>query len=81
MWSINTKPFKEAHFAVFPDDLVETPIKAGCPENGIVLDIFMGSGTTAIKALELNRNYIGIELNPEYIEIAENRIKNIKIAN
>lgn len=78
VWSINTKSFKEAHFAVFPDDLVETPIKAGCPENGIVLDIFMGSGTTAIKALELNRNYIGIELNPEYIKIAENRINNIK---
>ena len=81
VWSINTKPFKEAHFAIFPEELIETPIKAGCPENGIVLDIFMGSGTTAIKALELNRNYIGIELNPEYIEIAENRIKNIKIAN
>lgn len=81
VWSINTKPFKEAHFAIFPEALVETPIKAGCPENGIVMDIFMGSGTTAVVARKLNRNYIGIELNPEYIKIAENRINNIKISN
>ena len=81
VWSINTKPFKGAHFAVFPEELIETPIKAGCPENGIVMDIFMGSGTTAIVAKRLNRNYIGIELNPEYIKIAENRINNIQIAN
>lgn len=76
VWSINTKPFKEAHFAIFPEELIETPIKAGCPENGIVMDIFMGSGTTAVVAQKLNRNYIGIELNSEYIKIAENRIKN-----
>lgn len=76
VWSINTQPLKDAHFAVFPSDLVETPILAGCPDNGIVLDPFMGSGSTALKALELNKNYIGIELNPEYIEIAERRIKN-----
>ena len=81
VWSINTKPFKGAHFAVFPEELIETPIKAGCPENGIVMDIFMGSGTTAVVAQKLNRNYIGIELNPEYIKIAENRINNIKITN
>lgn len=81
VWSINTKPFKEAHFAIFPEELIETPIKAGCPENGIVMDIFMGSGTTAVVAQKLNRNYIGIELNSEYIKIAENRINNIKIAN
>ena len=80
VWSINTKPFKGAHFAVFPEELIETPIKAGCPENGIVMDIFMGSGTTAVVAQKLNRNYIGIELNPEYIKIAENRINNIKIS-
>lgn len=49
-------------------------IKAGCPENGIVLDPFMGAGTTGLVARKLNRNYIGYELNPEYIEIAENRI-------
>ena len=75
VWSINTKSFKEAHFAVFPSDLIETPIEASCPENGIILDPFMGSGTTAISALGLNRNYIGIELNKEYIDIAEKRIQ------
>ena len=74
MWSINTQPLKDAHFAVFPEELVKTPINAGCPENGIVMDIFMGSGTTALVAKGLNRNYIGIELNPEYINIANNRI-------
>ena len=77
VWSINTKPLKDAHFAVFPPDLVEIPIKAGCVEEGIVIDPFMGSGSTAIKAMELNRNYVGIELNPEYIEIANSRIKEI----
>lgn len=77
IWSINTKPFKGAHFAVFPEELVETPIKAGCPESGIVLDPFMGSGTTAVVAKKLNRNYIGFELNPEYIKIANERINKL----
>jgi site-specific DNA-methyltransferase (cytosine-N4-specific) len=75
VWSINTKPFKESHFAVFPEELIETPIKAGSPENGIVMDIFMGSGTTGIVAQKLNRNYIGVELSHEYICIAERRLK------
>lgn len=75
IWRIATRPFRGAHFAVFPEDLVETPIKAGCPENGLVLDPFMGSGTTAVVAKRLGRNYIGIELNPKYIEMAEKRIK------
>lgn len=74
-WEIATKSFRGAHFAIFPEDLIETPIKAGCPENGIVLDPFMGSGTTAIVALKLGRNFIGFDLNPEYIELANNRIK------
>ena len=145
VWSVTTKPFKDAHFAVFPEALVETPIKAGCPEfvcskcgkpriklfkrvdidhalsetkynvststagrlaqkrqayreaglegppspefvgysdcgckaefkPGIVLDPFMGSGTTAAAARKLSRDYLGIELNPAYIEIAERRI-------
>jgi len=78
VWSINTQPLKNTHFATFPEELIEIPIKAGCPENGIVLDLFIGSGTTAVVAKRLNRNYIGIELNPEYIKIAENRINNIK---
>lgn len=75
VWTITTKPFKGAHFAVFPEDLIEPCILAGCPEGGIVLDPFMGSGTTAVVALKHNRNYIGIELNPEYIKIAGKRIR------
>lgn len=78
VWSISTKPFKEAHFATFPEELITTPIKAGCPKGGIVLDIFMGSGTTGVVANKLDRNYIGIELNEEYINIAQQRIQTEK---
>lgn len=78
VWKISTRPYKESHFATFPEALIETPIKAGCPENGIVLDPFMGAGTTGVVALKLNRSYIGIELNPEYIELAEKRIEPYK---
>jgi DNA modification methylase len=75
VWTITTKPCKEAHFATFPKDLIEPCIKAGCPENGIVLDPFGGSGTTGIVAKSLNRKSIMIELNPEYIKIAKKRIE------
>ena len=75
VWTVTTKPFSEAHFATFPEDLIAPCIKAGCPEDGVVLDPFMGAGTTAIVARKLNRNYIGIELSPEYIKIAEKRIQ------
>lgn len=75
VWTVSPKPFKEAHFATFPPDLIIDCIKAGCPENGIVLDPFMGAGTTAMVARKLNRNFIGMELNPEYIKIAEKRLK------
>ena len=74
VWKINTKPYKEAHFATYPPALIETPIKAGCPKGGIVLDPFFGSGTSGLVAKNLNRNYIGIELNKEYIKIAERRL-------
>ena len=76
VWTITTKPFKDAHFATFPKDLIEPCIKAGCPENGTVLDPFGGSGTTAIVAVENNRNAILIELNKKYIDIAKKRIVN-----
>ncbi|MBU7006340.1 DNA-methyltransferase [Phosphitispora fastidiosa] len=79
VWTVPTKPFSGAHFATFPPKLIEPCILAGCPEGGIVLDPFMGAGTTALVAIELSRNYIGIELNPEYIKIAENRLKNIQM--
>jgi DNA modification methylase len=75
VWTIPTKPFKEAHFAVFPEKLVEPMVKAGCPKGGLVLDPFIGSGTTAVVAKRLGRNYIGIELNPEYIKIAKKRLR------
>lgn len=75
VWTVATQPLREAHFAVFPEKLIMDCIKAGCPEGGIVLDPFMGSGTTAIVARKLNRNYIGFELNPNYVSIAENRLE------
>ena len=75
VWQVNTKPCKEAHFATYPFELIKPCILAGCPENGIVLDPFMGSGTTAIVARSLNRNYLGVELNPEYIKIAHKRLE------
>ena len=74
VWSINVKPNKEAHFATYPQELVSPCILAGCPEGGVVLDPFMGSGTTGIVANKLGRHYVGIELNPEYVEMAERRI-------
>jgi DNA modification methylase len=76
VWTATTRPFSEAHFATFPERLIIDCIKAGCPENGIVLDPFMGAGTTALVAKKLNRNYIGFELNPDYIKIAEKRLYN-----
>lgn len=75
VWRINTEPCREAHFAVMPTRLVERCILSGCPRGGVVLDPFMGAGTTAVVARKLNRNYLGIELNPAYIEIAERRIE------
>jgi DNA modification methylase len=78
VWTITTKPYRGAHFAVMPADLVEPCIKAGCPEGGTVLDPFAGSGTTLAVAAELGRNGIGCELNPEYIALAERRIKDAR---
>lgn len=74
VWTISTGGYKGAHFAVFPERLVEPCILAGCPEGGIVLDPFLGSGTTAVVARKLGRMCIGIEINPEYCRMAEERI-------
>lgn len=74
VWSISTKPFKGAHFATFPPDLIKPCILAGCPAGGTVLDPFFGAGTTGLVAQQLGRNAIGIELNPEYAAIAQARI-------
>ena len=75
VWSINLKPHPFAHFAVYPEELIKIPILAGSPKGGIVLDIFAGSGTTAIVSRELKRDFIGFDINSEYVKIAEERIK------
>ena len=75
VWNVNPKPFKGAHFAVYPPDLIEPCILAGCPEGGWVLDPFTGSGTTGVVALQNGRNFVGCELNPEYAEMARERIE------
>ena len=74
VWTVATKPYSEAHFATFPPALIEPCIRAGCPEGGICLDPFFGAGTTGLVAKKLGRHYIGIELNPEYIGMAQKRI-------
>lgn len=76
VWKISTQSFTGAHFATFPEELIITPIKAGCPENGIVLDPFAGAGTACMVAKKLGRKYIGIELNEQYTKMAEKRIEN-----
>ena len=75
VWTVNTKPYSEAHFATFPEKLIVDMVKAGCPEGGVILDPFFGAGTTGLVARKLNRNYVGIELNPKYIQIADKRIR------
>ena len=79
VWTVTTKPFKGAHFATFPKDLIEPCIKAGCPEGGIVLDPFAGAGTTGLVAKENNRDAILIELNGEYLAMAKKRIETVLI--
>ena len=75
VWTIASLPTPEAHFATFPIDLPELCMKAGCPEGGTVLDPFSGAGTTGLACLKNGRNYIGIELNAAYIEIAHQRAR------
>ena len=74
VWTVSPKPFKEAHFAVYPTELIEPCILAGCPEDGHVLDPFGGSGTTGLVADRLGRNATLIELNEDYLNIGTNRI-------
>jgi len=74
VWTIATEPYPEAHFATFPTKLVEPCILAGSAEGDTVLDPFCGSGTTGQVAMEQGRNFIGIELNPEYIALARKRV-------
>src|SRR5690606_27605975 len=74
VWTVTTKPFKGAHFATFPPDLIEPCILAGCPEGGTVLDPFGGAGTTGLVATQAGRNAVLCEINPEYVEMARARI-------
>ena len=73
VWEISTKPYPAAHFAVFPIDLPLRCIKAGCKPGGTVLDPFSGSGTTGAAARQLDRRYVGIDLNPAYHDLAKER--------
>jgi DNA modification methylase len=79
VWTITTKPYTGAHFAVMPPDLVEPCIKAGCPEDGTVLDPFGGSGTVGAVAVKLNRNAMLIELNAEYVKLARERVERSRL--
>ena len=74
VWTVATKPFRDAHFATMPPALVETCVKAGCPAGGVVLDPFAGAGTTGLVADRLGWDCVLIELNPAYAEIARRRI-------
>lgn len=75
VWTVSTKPFSEAHFATFPPELIEPCILAGCPEGGEVLDPFGGAGTTGLVSQQNRRNCTLIEVNPDYVKLAEKRIK------
>ena len=78
VWNIPLGKFRDVHFAVFPEELVEICLLAGTPENGCVLDPFMGSGTTAVVARKLGRRFLGIELVPAYVEMALERVRAIQ---
>ena len=78
VWSINTKPYKEAHFAVFPEEIPMNCIKAGSPKGGVVLDPFVGSGTTLKVARQLGRKAIGIDINTEYLDLCIKRCNEIQ---
>ena len=77
VWTVTTKPFKGAHFATFPPDLIEPCVLAGCPVGGVVLDPFAGSGTTLQVAVKHGRYGLGLELNPEYIKLIHERMEKI----
>lgn len=78
VWSVTTQPYKEAHFATFPEEIPRTCILAGSKKGDTILDPFSGAGTTGVVAEKLNRKYIGIELNPQYTKMAEDRIYNVQ---
>lgn len=78
VWTVTTKPYKDAHFAVYPPELIEPCILAGSRVGDVILDPFNGSGTTGEVALRYRRSYIGIELNPAYIKLTERRFAKVQ---
>jgi DNA modification methylase len=79
VWTVQVKPYEGAHFAVYPEELIEPCIMAGAPAGGIVLDPFMGSGTTAQVAQKLNRQYMGCELNHQYASLQKKRLGQLSL--
>ena len=77
VWKVNCKPYRGAHFAVYPPELIEPCILAGSEKNDIILDPFMGSGTTAVVAKKNSRAYYGCELHKEYASLQTDRISTI----
>jgi site-specific DNA-methyltransferase (adenine-specific) len=80
VWSVPLGKFREAHFAVFPPELIEPCILAGSPRDGRVLDPFFGAGTVGLVATQLGRSYVGVELNPDYVKMARRRLDGVQIS-
>jgi len=78
VWTVSTKAYRGAHFATFPEELIEPCILSGCRKGGVVLDPFFGSGTTGVVAKKYGRNFIGIELNSDYVNIANKRLETVQ---
>ena len=79
VWEVTTQPYPEAHFATYPEKLVDPCILAGCPQDGVVLDPFVGSGTTMAVAQKLGRRGVGVDLSLEYLELAQKRLREIAL--
>jgi len=79
VWRVATTPYSGAHFATFPEKLIEPCVLAGCPKDGIILDPFMGAGTTALVATRHYRHYIGFEINPEYCKLIDKRLSEVQL--
>lgn len=79
VWNVPLSKFRGAHFAVFPEKLIEPCILAGCPKNGLVLDPFFGAGTTGVVAKKFGRKYVGLEISPDYAKLADDRLADFQI--
>ena len=79
VWTLPTHAYRGAHFATYPPELIRPCIRAGCPVGGVVLDPFMGAGTTGLVALKEGRRFVGIELNPSYLRLATERLNNLSL--